>query len=82
MSRADILEKLKDILELATGKKVTEELDENASLTDDMGLSSVGILYIVVGIEEMFSIRFEDVGFADFKTLGDVVSYIEAKVTI
>ena len=35
------------------------------------------MLYTVIGIEEMFGIRFENVGMSDFKTLGDVVDYIE-----
>ncbi len=79
MSRNEIKEKLKEIMELATGNKVADELDESASLQNDLGLSSVGILYIVVGIEEIFNMRFEDIGFADLKTLGDVITYIESK---
>ena len=45
-----------------------------------LGLSSVGVLYVVIGIEEMFGIRFDDVGFSDFETLRDVIDYIEKKV--
>ncbi len=82
MSRTEIKEKLADIVELVIGSKPEAELDENTRLVEDMGLGSVGILYVVVGIEEMFSIRFEDVGFADFKTLGDVITYIEKKTNI
>ncbi len=55
-------------------------LNENASLVNDLGLSSVGVLYVVIAIEEFFNIRFDDVGFADFKTVGDVVDYIEKKI--
>jgi acyl carrier protein len=55
-------------------------LDEASSLVTDLGLNSVGILYIVIAIEEEFSIEFENVGFSDFKTVGDVVDYIEEKV--
>lgn len=53
-------------------------LTEGASLTRDVGLSSVGVLYVVIAIEEMFGVRFEGVGFGDFKTVGDVIDYIEA----
>jgi acyl carrier protein len=60
---------------------MTEEtMNESANLADDLGLSSVGVLYIVIGIEEMFGIRFDDVGFSDFETLRDVIDYIEKKV--
>ncbi len=78
MSRTEIIEKLKEILALVVGES-PETLDEGARLVEDMGLNSVGILYIVVGIEELFSVRFEDVGFSDFKTIGDVVDYLEEK---
>lgn len=57
-----------------------DSLSEASSLVTDLGLNSVGILYIVIAIEEEFSIEFENVGFSDFKTVGDVVDYIEDKV--
>ena len=55
-------------------------LDEGANLVTDLGLNSVGVLYIVIAIEEFFGIEFENVGFGDFKTLGDVIDYIEKKL--
>ena len=39
----------------------------------------MGVLYIVIAIEEFFGIEFENVGFGDFATIGDVVDYIEQK---
>ena len=55
-------------------------LGESANLMTDVGLSSVGVLYVVIAIEEFFNIRFDNVGFGDFKTVGDVVDYIEKKI--
>ncbi len=83
MTRQEIKSKLADIMKLAMpNMEINEEtLKETASLTADLGLSSVGVLYVVIGLEEMFSIRFDDVGFSDFETLGDVVDYIEKKVS-
>ena len=46
----------------------------------DFGFSSVSMLYMVIAIEEVFNIRFEDVGVSDFDTLGDVITYIEGKL--
>ncbi len=82
MSRNDIKEKLVDVMKMATpqGSIDFENLAEDSRLVDDIGLSSVGVLYIVIAIEEFFDIRFDDVGFADFKTIGDVIDYIEKKV--
>lgn len=56
------------------------QLPESASLVSDLGLSSVGVLYVVIATEELFDIRFDDVGFADFQTIGDVIDYIEKKL--
>ncbi len=81
MSRNDITEKLSDVMKMAMPSSIDGAiLNENASLVNDLGLSSVGVLYVVIAIEEFFNIRFDDVGFADFKTVGDVVDYIEKKL--
>ena len=82
MSRNEIKEKLLDVMKLAISQDDInfEALSEDSRLVEDLGLSSVGVLYIVIAIEEFFSIRFDDVGFADFKTIADVISYIEGKV--
>ena len=66
---------------MATGdEKVLENCTESSNLTTDLGLNSVGILYVVIAIEEFFNVQFDDVGFGDFKTVGDVINYIERKV--
>ena len=82
MSRNDIRAKLADVMQMAMpGSQLdAASLTENASLVGDLGLSSVGVLYVVIAIEEFFNIRFDDVGFADFKTVGDVIDYIEKKL--
>lgn len=79
MTRTEIKDKLKEILSMtdADSRLLEGELDESKELIADYSFSSVGMLYTVIGIEEMFGIRFENVGMSDFKTLGDVVDYIE-----
>ena len=82
MNRQEIKTKLCEIMKLAMPNlDVNEEtMKETVNLSSDLGLSSGGVLYVVIGIEEMFVIRFDDVGFSDFETLGDVINYIEKKV--
>ena len=82
MNRQEIRTKLCEIMKLAMPSlEINEEtMNETANLAADLGLSSVGVLYVVIGIEEMFGIRFDDVGFSDFDTLRDVIDYIEKKV--
>ena len=82
MSRNEIKEKLAEVMKMAAPNAEIDvtELKESSNLVTDVGLSSVGVLYIVIAIEEFFSIQFDDVGFGDFKTVGDVVDYIEKKL--
>ncbi len=81
MPRNELKEKLFDIIQIAMPDASfdIDSLTEESDLTTDIGLSSVGVLYIVIAIEEFFGIRFDNVGFNDFKTLGDVLNYIEEK---
>ena len=82
LTRQEIINKLKDILLAANDNNVSlvENCTEQSRLVEDFGLSSVGVLYIVIAVEEEFGIRFDNVGMTDFETLGDVVDYIEAKL--
>lgn len=82
MSRNEIREKLMDAVQLAMPAADVDlsQLPESASLVSDLGLSSVGVLYVVIATEELFDIRFDDVGFADFQTIGDVIDYIQKKL--
>lgn len=82
LTRQEIIDKLKDILLAANDNNaaLVENCTEQSRLVEDFGLSSVGVLYIVIAVEEEFGIRFDNVGMADFETLGDVVDYIGAKL--
>ena len=81
-SRAEIFEKLKEILLFADNKNqsVIEKCDESTKLVTDLGFNSVSVLYMVIAIEESFGIVFDNVSMNDFETIGDVVSYIEARL--
>lgn len=83
MDRSEILAKLSDIFKMVMGDQAADltTCDENSNLVDDLGLNSVGILYLVIAIEEFFNIRFDDVGTSDLKTVGQVLAYIENKVS-
>ncbi|MBR5286008.1 MAG: acyl carrier protein [Clostridia bacterium] len=82
MSRSEIFEKLNEVINMVmpTLDVAETQITEDSNLVNDIGLSSVGILYVVIAIEEFFGIRFDDVGFADFETIGDVIDYIEKKI--
>ena len=79
MTRQQILEKLVEIFALTVKGDVAQKAhDESANLATDLGLNSVGMLYMLIAIEEFFNVRFDDVSFGDFVTVGDVVDFIES----
>ncbi len=82
MNRAEIIEKLKEIMLAADDRRsdAVYSCTESSNLTTDLGFSSVSMLYMVIAVEEEFGIRFENIGVSDFVTLGDVVDYIEGKL--
>lgn len=82
MKRTEIIEKLREILRATDDRNqdAVSACTEQSRLVADLGFSSVSMLYMVIAIEEEFDIRFENVGTADFETLGQVVDYIEAKL--
>ena len=82
VTRNEILEKLKEILLSAdeSSGDTIHLVNEQTKLQADLGLSSVNMLYMIIATEEVFGIRFDEVGTNDFQTVGDVVSYIERKL--
>lgn len=82
LSRNEIKEKLTDIMKMVMRDRAPDldALSESSNLVTDLGLNSVGVLYVVIAIEEFFGIEFENVGFSDFKTIGDVIDYIEQQL--
>lgn len=82
MERVEIMEKLRDILRMlgSCEEEVIGSCTEETNLETDLGLASVGMLYVVIAMEETFSVRFDDVAFSDFRTVGDVISYLAERV--
>lgn len=82
MSKAEIMEQLRDIFKLAVSDPQIdpENITMECNLTTDLGMTSMGLLYLVIAVEESFNIRFDDVGLADFTTVSDVIEYIEGKL--
>ncbi len=83
MTKPEIINKLKDILLVADGGNAEKinNADENTRLLEDLGLNSVNVLYLVIAIEEVFEIRFDDdTGVDSFSTVGDVADYIGGKL--
>ena len=78
MSREEIFNKLKELIKLAntTNPVAIEHCSEESDLRGDLGLTSIGVLYLAISIEQSFDIRFDDASFDNFTKVKDVVDYI------
>ena len=81
MSRNEILKELIGIVvsadESLAGR--AESMTEETRILEDLGMNSVGMLFLAVMIEETFKIRLDNVAVSDLRTLGDAVTMIEVR---
>ena len=57
-----------------------DKVTEAASITDDLGAASLDVVDLVMSFEEEFDIEIPDDQVEKFKTVGDIVKFIEEKV--
>ncbi len=57
--------------------EVLDTCSESSDLRGDLGLTSIGVLYLAISIENEFELEFNDASFDDFNTVKDVIDYIE-----
>ncbi len=69
-----IVEKLKTLYFQITNKEYEFKLDEK--LVDDLGMSSVVFVYLMLLIEEEFNIDVYHTVYDQFKTVSDLVNFI------
>ncbi len=53
---------------------------ESALLAEDLGADSLDLVEILMTIEENFGVVVPDEDIPSFKTVGDIVSYVEANM--
>ena len=78
MEKIEIFDKLKEIV--ASVKDIdVKELDfltEDSTIKEDLGLNSIGVLYVVVAIEKQFDVDMRDADVNNFVKVGDVVDFV------
>ena len=74
----DIEEKLRNIIREFDEDIDVDLLNRDSNLKEDLGLSSVSLLYIAVALEEEFGVDFSNSSFSDITTIGDLIDVIEA----
>lgn len=77
-----VIEKLKKITKAimadANNGIDYDKIDESSRLMEDIGLTSISMLMLVIGIEEEFSIELPIKEASDCKTVGDIVEVINS----
>ena len=58
-------------------RRPVEGITADSRIMEDLGADSLNILMLLMTIEEDFGIKVPDEELAVFKTVGDVVSYLE-----
>ncbi|MCR5461432.1 MAG: hypothetical protein K6E87_00015 [bacterium] len=71
--------KLKEILERIMPDNDYSNITEESDIKNDLGLNSIGFLYLVLGIEEEFNVEIHNINADEFKKVKDVISYLDKK---
>ncbi len=58
----------------------TGRITPESSLTLDLHIDSVTLLMLVLGIEDEFGVRFDNLDNTAFTTVGDVIAFIESRI--
>lgn len=77
----DIFERLVEVCTAVfDGDINVEGISLESSLREDIGINSVGLLYMAMALEDEFDIKFCNDDFLEIRTVGDVIRTIEEKV--
>lgn len=60
-------------------EKEVAEITEDMELVTDLGLSSLDVMNAVLTFEDEFGIEISDERIQEFRTVGDIVRYLEEK---
>ncbi|MBR4867596.1 MAG: acyl carrier protein [Clostridia bacterium] len=75
------IETLKDLFQqVFEGEIPCKELNEETRLIEDLGMNSIGLLYMAMSVENTFNIQFQNTDFDHLRTVGDVVMLIESRI--
>jgi len=79
MDRNEIFNKIKDIVVEELGIS-PDKVTEDARFIEDLGADSIGVMELVMKMEEEFDLKIPDEDIEKLRTVGDVINYILEKV--
>lgn len=72
------LSKLTELFEKVFENEIDlKDISEESRLIEDIGMNSIGLLYMAMAVEEEFSVSFKNEDFTVLHTVGDVIRKIE-----
>ena len=71
-----MLERMQEIVSEYAEKNV--QLSESSVLQTDLGLNSFELVEVLCALEEEYDVEIPDKAIRSFKTVGDVIRYMEA----
>ena len=78
MNTNDILQRVIDLF--ATIADTEDEITEDSELIEDLGISSMDVLFLMSSLEEEFKIKVSEKEIRKMATIGDVTEVIERLV--
>jgi acyl carrier protein len=78
MSREEILAKIRDIVVEELGVSA-EKVTEEARFIEDLGADSIGVMELVMKMEEAFDVQIPDQDIEKIRTIRDAIDYILSK---
>jgi len=75
MTREEILTGLKEVMSLVKPKLDLSKVTESSNLITDLGIDSLSMLLLSLGVENKFGFQFTEQ--KPFQTVAEVIDYIE-----
>lgn len=73
------MDRLRDLIDrVFEGEIDANALTPTSRLKEDVGMTSIGMLYMAMSLEEEFDLSLNNEDFANMLTVGDVIARIEA----
>ena len=77
MSEKEIFEKLTNIFNIVINRSVdVSKINMDSKIIEDLGVNSIGLIYLAVAVEEEFGVDMSNASLESFKTIRDVINYI------
>ncbi|MBE6681659.1 MAG: acyl carrier protein [Ruminococcaceae bacterium] len=75
------VDELKNVLKTALPYEINlEGINEESDLRKDVGLNSIGMLYVAMILEEKYSVQFSNEDFPKLNKVADVIAKVEGRL--